>query len=127
MKNKLTCIAAAFLFLLACMSPQAAVAQTLFAVEFKTGKRWDNTKHAHEQAYFADHSASLKRLREQGKLLIGARYGDKGLFIVSAASAEELRALIEADPAVQHATFSYEMHPFNVFYPGCVGSRGKPC
>jgi len=111
----------------AALLAQPVMAQTVFAVEFKTGPRWDKAKQAHEQAHFADHSANLKKLREQGRLLIGARYADKGLLLITAESAEELRLLIEADPAVVHQVFVYDIHPFNVFYPGCVALRGKTC
>jgi uncharacterized protein YciI len=107
--------------------PAALQVLPVFAVEFKTGSLWDKAKPAHEQAHFAAHSANLKLLRDQGRLLLGGRYADKGLLLVAATSADELRAFIEADPAVRNQIFVYELHPFNVFYPGCVGSPRKPC
>ncbi|MEZ5465362.1 MAG: YciI family protein [Lysobacteraceae bacterium] len=97
---------------------ESAPTVPLFAVEFTIGQAWDADKPAHEQAHFREHSANLKRLRESGALLLGARYGKKGLVVLSAASEAEARALIERDPAVQGGTFAFELHPFSVFYGG---------
>lgn len=98
----------------------------LFAVEIRIGPRWDAAKPAHEQAFFREHSANLRKLREAGQLAVGARYGDKGLVILSAATADAARVLMDADPAIAHGTFVYEVHEFRVFYPGTVQARTAP-
>jgi len=113
-----------------CAGPTRATAQTptetsitpavLFAVEFRTGKNWDKTKRPLEQAYFSEHSANLKRLRDTGRLVVGARYSDKGLVVLTADSEADVRALIDADPSVQNQVFDYDVHPFHVFYRGCL-------
>jgi hypothetical protein len=36
----------------------------LFAVVFRTGPSWDATKPSNEQAFFMEHPANLRRLRE---------------------------------------------------------------
>jgi hypothetical protein len=92
----------------------------LFAVEFRTGPKWDSAKPAQEQTHFREHSANLKRLRDAGSLKLGARYSDKGLVVLAAATEAEARSEIEKDPTVQAQVFAYEVHPFNVFYSGCV-------
>lgn len=97
----------------------------LYAVEFRTGPRWDPAKAPHEQAHFKEHSSNLKRLRDDGRILFGARYSDKGLVVLGGATESEVRALVESDPSVQGGTFSFEIHEFMVFYPGCVTSPGK--
>ncbi|RZU02632.1 YciI family protein [Rivibacter subsaxonicus] len=97
----------------------------LFAVEIRTGPAWDAAKPPGEQAHFREHSTNLRRLREQGSLLLGARYADKGLVVLAAASEQEARAMLEQDPAIQNRVFGYELHPFAVFYGGCVES-GRP-
>jgi uncharacterized protein YciI len=103
------------------MAAQAAQAKVpLFAVEFRTGPKWDANKPAQEQAHFKEHSANLKRLRDAGSLKLGARYSDKGFIVLAAASEAEARSEIEKDPTVQAQVFAYELHPFNVFYSGCV-------
>lgn len=92
----------------------------MFAVEFRTGPSWDAARKPQDQPYFREHSQSLRRLREAGQLLMGARYADKGLVVLTASSETAARALVEADPAVQHGTFAYQLHPFHLFYGGCL-------
>ena len=101
-------------------APVGEVQGKLFAVEFKTGPRWVASKQFHEQEHFREHSANLRKLREQGNLVLGARYGDKGLIVLAAESESAARAMIEQDPSVQNGIFSYELHPFSVFYGGNV-------
>lgn len=103
----------------------APVEQALFAVEIRTGPRWDSAKPPQEQAYFREHSANLRRLREAGALIMGARYSDKGLVVLSAFSAADVKVMMEADPSFAAGTFAYEVHPFNVFYSGNVQARPR--
>ena len=97
----------------------------LFAIEIKVGPRWDPSKAPQEQAFFREHSANLRRLRDNGSVVLGARYADKGLVVVAAASAEDARRMMDADPSVAAGTFVFEVHPFNVFYPGAVSLRPR--
>ncbi|TQV88271.1 YciI family protein [Aliikangiella coralliicola] len=97
----------------------------LFAVEIKVGPNWDSSKAPNEQAFFKEHSTNLKKLREAGHIVMGARYSDIGLIIFSANSPEEVKAFMEKDPSMSAGTFKYEVHTFNVFYPGLVQSRSK--
>jgi uncharacterized protein YciI len=124
------------LLMLLCLSAcllaaaQAAEAPALlhtFIVEYRTGASWDTAKPPHEQKHFADHSTHLKRMRDDGRILLGARYADKGVLVMQASSADELRKLIASDAAVANGLFTFELHPFNVFYGGCVPARNKPC
>jgi len=98
----------------------AEAAEKLFAVEIKIGPNWDSSMPPNEQKFFGEHSANLKRLREAGHIVLGARYSDIGLIIFSARSAEEVRALMSQDPSMTAGTFKYEVHQINVFYPGLV-------
>jgi uncharacterized protein YciI len=102
--------------------PPAASMDTLplFAVQVKTGDKWDASKPPHEQALFREHSANLKRLRDAGHLIMGARYADIGLIILAAESESQARAMMDADPSFAAGTFRYEVHRLNVFYPGTV-------
>ena len=97
----------------------------LFAVEIKTGPNWDPAKPPNEQIYFRDHSAHLKKLRDAGHIVMGARYSDKGLLVVSASSASEVKMMIELDPSMAAGTFKFEVHDFNVFYPGTLQTRPR--
>jgi uncharacterized protein YciI len=98
----------------------------LWAVEIKTGTRWDAAKPPQEQPYFREHSQNLQRLRAAGQLVMGARYSDKGLVVLAAATEAEARAMMDADPAIQAETFRYELHAFTVFYGGSVATRPRP-
>ncbi len=104
-------------------TPQAAVptdSLPLFAIQVKTGDKWDASKPPHEQALFREHSANFKRLREAGHLIVGARYSDVGLIILAAESESHARAMMDADPSFSAGTFRYEVHRLKVFYPGTV-------
>ena len=97
----------------------------LFAVEITTGPKWDTTKPPPDQAYFREHSAVLKRLREAGHLVMGARYADKGLVVLAAENEAAARAMMNDDPSMKAGTFKYEVHAFNVFYGGTLQSRPR--
>jgi uncharacterized protein YciI len=103
--------------------PPSQTELPLFAIEIKVGPKWDATKPPQEQAHFQEHSANLRRLRESGSLLLGARYSDKGLIVVAASSVEDARKMMDADPSIAAGTFVFEIHPFSVFYPGTVQGR----
>jgi hypothetical protein len=92
----------------------------LFAVQVRTGPTWDASKPPHEQLHFRDHSANLKRLRDAGHLIVGARYSDLGLIILAAESEAQVRSMMDGDPSFGAGIFRYEVHPFNVFYPGTL-------
>ena len=97
----------------------------LFAVEFRTGPGWDPAKSAAEQAHFREHSANLARLRKEGRVVVGARYSDKGFIVMSGSTADDVRALLDADPAVQQRVFDVEVNEFFVFYAGCVSAASR--
>ena len=100
-------------------------AANLYAVEITIGPSWDKAKAAHEQPYFREHSANLGKLREKGALVLGARYSDKGLVVLQAASAQDARAMMDEDPSIQNGVFAYQLHDFNVFYGGSVQPRRR--
>ena len=102
--------------------PAAATPAPLFAAVFKTGPKWDPAKAPGEQAFFREHSASLAKLRAAGSIVMGARYADVGLVVVTAATEADARKLFEADPSVAAGTFALDVHRFSVFYPGTVGN-----
>lgn len=106
-------------------SAQATPAPLLWAVEITTGPGWDAAKPPGEQAHFREHSAHLKRLRDEGRIVLGARYADKGLLVLQAATADEAHALLREDPSIRAGTFAYALHEFRVFYGGAVQPRPR--
>ena len=93
----------------------------LFAVEIRTGPQWNTALPPNQQALMREHSAHLRKLRDEGRIRFGARDGDVGLVVLEAAHIEEARAWMEADPSIRGGTFRFEIHPFAVFYGGSVG------
>ncbi|NUO79687.1 hypothetical protein HUU05_06400 [candidate division KSB1 bacterium] len=91
-----------------------------FIAIFSLGEAWQKDKPAHEQLYFKEHSANLKRLRQEKKLLLGGRYSDKGMIIISAENENAARAEFENDPMLANRLFDLELYPFSPFYKGCV-------
>lgn len=108
--------------LLRAQSPPPPSPPPLYAAIFKTGPTWDAAKAPNEQASFREHSAHLARLRAAGTIVIGARYADIGLVVVTAASESAARTLFEADPSIAAGTFTLDVQRFSVFYSGYVGT-----
>jgi uncharacterized protein YciI len=107
------------------VAPESAtpVPPRFFAVEFRTGPKWDASKPPNEQAHFQDHSSNLQRLRKEGRILLGGRYTDRGLLILSGASEDDVRGLFTADPSVANGVFVFDVWEFRPFFPGCVGAK----
>ena len=106
--------------MLPALHDSAAVKKALFIAIFSLGPSWQADKPAHEQAYFKEHSTNLKKLRAEKKILVGARYSDKGMIIITAANEQEARAILEPDPMVANKVFNLELYPFDPFYKGCI-------
>ena len=98
-----------------------AAAKSLFGVEIRTGPQWNAALPPSQQPLMREHSANLRKLRDEGRIRIGVRYGEVGLVVLEAATIEAARAWIEADPAMRAGTFRFEIHPLGVFYGGTVG------
>lgn len=121
-RGLVTALAALAVFLAA--SAHAQAPDKLFLVVFSLGPAWDKAKPPPEQPAFREHGANLKRLRDGQRIAMGARYADKGMIVLRAASEAEARAEIEADPGVKAGTFTFELNEMRVFYPGMVGQGG---
>jgi uncharacterized protein YciI len=113
------------LFVLACaIAPAPATAQSpdsaLFAVTFTTGPAWDQTKPAGEQRFMGDHSRNLFRLRDNGVIVTGGRFGEFGLVVVRAGSVEAARELFQTDLAVANGVFAMRIQPWLTIFDGCI-------
>ena len=93
-----------------------------YLVVFSVGPAWDKSRPPPEQPRFAEHGRNLKRLRDAGDIVLGARYADKGMIVLRAASEEAARAEIANDPGVLAGTFTFELSELRTFYPGYLGS-----
>jgi uncharacterized protein YciI len=101
-------------------TPAGAAPLRTFAVEIRTGPAWDKEKPPSEQKHFADHSAHLRKLRQEGRIVLGGRYGEVGLVLLRAASEEDARALVGADPSMTAGVFTAAIHPWSTFMAGSV-------
>jgi hypothetical protein len=93
---------------------------SLYIVTYTTGPSWDAAKAPNEQTYFMDHSAHLGKLRKEGVIKAGARYGEKGIIFLSAPSLSAAKEIVFSDHAVANKLFNAEVQKLNVFYDGCI-------
>lgn len=112
------------LLLAACVAPvqepKPAAPARLFAVTFRTGPGWDAAKPPGEQRYFKEHSANIRQLKAEGRLVVGGRFADVGLLLLRAETQADAQALVDRDPSVANGTFKAEVHPWSTFATGCV-------
>jgi uncharacterized protein YciI len=111
-------------------TPVTPATTTLYVVHFTTGPAWDATKLPNEQQGMREHSANLARLRNEGKLITGARYkdsqADKGMIVLRAASIADVEAMLARDPMVAEKRFTADIAEFRPFYAGYVTSSRAP-
>ena len=111
------------LLLMLFVSPVYLKAQSidsLYAVTYTVGPLWDMSKSPNDQQHFKEHSARLAQLRKDGIIKAGARFGVKGLIVITAASTTSAKEIVFADVAVINKLFVAEVEKMNVFYDGCI-------
>lgn len=63
-----------------------------------------------------EHLENINRMAQSGKLNIAGPFLDdgelRGVFVFDSNSEEEVRRLVEADPAVKSGRLTYEIHPW---------------
>lgn len=104
----------------------APPAARLFAVVFRIGPAWDKTLPPPQQKHFKDHSQNLARLRSEGRMKLGGRFGEWGLVLIEAQDEAEARAQVDRDASVAAGVFSAEVHAWSTFAPGCVERAPAP-
>lgn len=97
-----------------------------FAARFTAGPNWNVDVPPPAQTGFAGHSANLKRLRNEGLVQFGARYGEVGLVVVLAPDIKTARALFAADPSLTAGTFVLQLDLFSAFYHGSTAHLQSP-
>lgn len=62
------------------------------------------------------HLANIQRLADEGKLIVAGPFLDdkdlRGIFIFDVESGDEVRKLVETDPAIKAGRLIYEIHPW---------------
>jgi len=63
-----------------------------------------------------EHMANIQRLGDEGKLIVAGPFLDnkdlRGIFIFDSESEEEVKDLVETDPAIIAGRLRYEIHPW---------------
>lgn len=64
----------------------------------------------------AAHMANIRRLADQGKLMLAGPFGDdgqlRGIYLFDVSTVAEAEALTKSDPAVQAGSLVMELHPW---------------
>jgi uncharacterized protein YciI len=113
----------ATLVLLAGVATAAAAERethVLVLVQYSLGPQWRAGVAPGEQLHFREHSANLRRLQQEGRLVFGARTAEKGVVVLRAESEATARAEIERDPAVQAGVFTTEISELRPWFAGCM-------
>jgi RNA polymerase sigma-70 factor (ECF subfamily) len=98
-------------------------ADSLFALTFAVGPGWDTTKPPSAQAGFREHSQNLARLRREGRILAGGRFGALGLMLVRARDSAEVRAQLAGDSTLARGVFRATIDVWRTIYEGPVPAR----
>lgn len=96
---------------------------SLYAVTFTTGAAWDTAKAPADQPFFREHSQNLARLRREGRIVMGGRFGAVGLILLRVRDGREARGLFEGDSTVVRGVFRAEFAAWRTLYEGIVPPR----
>ena len=62
------------------------------------------------------HMANIQRLADEGKLIVAGPFLDdkdlRGIFIFDVETEDEVKGLVETDPAIKSGRLRYEIHPW---------------
>ncbi|MDQ5977751.1 MAG: Nuclear transport factor 2 family protein, partial [Verrucomicrobiota bacterium] len=90
----------------------------MFAVRLSKGPAWDETKSPNEQAGMREHSANIARLRREGVVVLGARFGELGLLVLRVPDEAAVQAQLAPDPAIAGGVFKVQTDVFMPFAHG---------
>ena len=94
----------------------------------KHGPKWTATENAETKRLHQDHINYVSSLLDSGKVIIAGPFTDSaevaGVYIFRAQSADEAKALVEADPIVKAGVYVAEMHPW--WSEDIFGKAAKP-
>lgn len=92
----------------------------LWVMMYTPGPAWDTSRATADQPHFDAHSANLARLRSEGRIRLGGRFGPWGLILIEAKDEPEARALFAPDSALAQGVFSGELYAWSTIYEGGV-------
>ena len=106
--------AATFALALIATPALAQPAAPLYLFVYKPGPAWQAGKPMNQQK-LAPHAAYIRKLTADGKVVAGGPWvgAEGGMAIVRAASAEEARAILAADPAITGGVFTAELQTWD--------------
>ena len=95
-------------------SMQTPAAQQVFVIEYKPGPAWRTGVPMNRQA-LGPHAAYWTRLAREGRAIGAGPYldVDGGIAMITAASMDEARTIVAADPAVTTGVFVGEVHAWS--------------
>ena len=94
------------------------------------GSKWTPEHTAETEALQNAHMANIRKLAEEGKLLLAGPFTDggdlRGIFVFRVGSMAEAQALAETDPAVKAGRLRLEFHPWYAAKNITVTARAAP-
>lgn len=100
--------------------PGTSQSVSTFAVTLTRGPAWLPDRTPNDQPLMRVHSANMRRLRREGHILIGGRYGPFGLVLITAPDSATVAGMFLPDSAVQTGVFDIRIDRWGTFYDGCV-------
>jgi uncharacterized protein YciI len=87
----------------------------IFSIAYSKGKNYDESKSIYEQDLL-EHGCYMKKLLKEGKLLLAGPFPDNsgGQVILKAEDENEVKEIMNYDPAVIKNIFSYELNAWDV-------------
>ena len=101
-------------------------APRLYAVRLSKGPAWDEAKSPNDQAGMKEHSANLARLRRDGTLVLGARFGELGLLVFREPDEANVTKRMAGDPTFLNGVFKVQIDVFAPFAHGTTAYLTTP-
>ena len=107
-------------------APAPAPSPTLFAVRLTKGPAWEEARPPNEQAGMREHSANIARMRREGVLVLGARFGELGLLVLRLPDEAAVRTQLAPDPAIAAGIFHVQVDAYSPFAHGTTAWLTTP-
>lgn len=107
-----------FVLPLAGLMAQPVPPPKLWAVRLTTGPAWDSAKSPNEQPGMKEHGANIARMRREGHVVLGARFGEVGLIVLRVPDEAAVQAQFAPDPTIATGVFKLQVDVFSPFAHG---------